>query len=82
MERFNEDIVACYLYTITKHGYPPVAEKTPLHLEEFSKLGFASIELEGIREEHLNGMFAQRHKLKKKADQLGLKVPVFCTAQL
>lgn len=79
MERFHEDIVACYLYTITKHGYPPVAKDAPLHLEEFSQLGFTSIELEGIREEHLNGMFAQRKELKEQADQLGLKVPVFCT---
>jgi sugar phosphate isomerase/epimerase len=79
MKRFHEDIVACYLYTITKHGYPPLAKDATKHLDEFAELGFTSIELEGIRKEHLNGMFAQRHKLKEKADQLGLKVPVFCT---
>lgn len=79
MERFHEDIIACYLYTITKHGYPPVAGDAPLHLEEFSKLGFTSIELEGIRKEHLNGMHAQRNELREKIDQMGLKVPVFCT---
>lgn len=79
MERYNEDIVACYLYTITRHGYPPVAWDSPIHLDEFSRLGFTSIELEGIREEHLNGMHAQRHALKDKVDGQGLKVPVFCT---
>jgi sugar phosphate isomerase/epimerase len=79
MERFHEDIVACYLYTITKHGYPPVAGDAPQHLEEFSKLGYTSIELEGIREEHLEGIFGQRHAIREKADALGLKVPVFCT---
>ncbi|MFO7668588.1 MAG: sugar phosphate isomerase/epimerase family protein [Bacteroidales bacterium] len=79
MKGFHEGIIACYLYTITKHGYPPVAGDALLHLEEFSKLGFTSIELEGIREEHLDGMFAQRYALRKKADALGLKVPVFCT---
>jgi hypothetical protein len=25
MEEIHKDIVACYLYVITKHGYPPVA---------------------------------------------------------
>ena len=79
MERYNENIVACYLYTITRHGYPPVAGEAPKHLDEFSRLGFTSIELEGIREVHLDGMYAQRQTLKEKADGLGLKVPVFCT---
>ncbi len=79
MERYNEGIVACYLYTITRHGYPPLAWDSPIHLDEFSRLGFTSIELEGIREEHLNAMFTQRHALKDKADGQGLKVPVFCT---
>jgi sugar phosphate isomerase/epimerase len=78
MKGFHEGIIACYLYTITRHGYPPVAVDAPLHLEEFSTLGFRSIELEGIREEHLDGMFAQRYALREKADALGLKVPVFC----
>lgn len=79
MKRFHEDIVACYLYTITKHGYPPVANDASLHLDEFSRLGYTSIELEGIREDHLESMFAQRHSLKKRADDLDLKIPVFCT---
>lgn len=79
MERFHEDIVACYLYTITKHGYPPVAGDATMHLDEFNRLGFTSVELEGIREEHLDGMYEQRHELRTKADDLGLKVPVFCT---
>jgi sugar phosphate isomerase/epimerase len=79
MERYNENIVACYLYTITRHGYPPVAEDAAMHLDEFSKLGFSSVELEGIREEHLRGMYEQRQELRTRADELGLKVPVFCT---
>ena len=78
MERFHKDIVVCYLYTITKHGYPPVAQNSLQHLDEFSELGFTSIELEGIREEHLEGMYQQRYELKSKADELQLEVPVFC----
>lgn len=71
--------MACYLYTITKYGYPPEAGDAPMHLEEFSKLGFTSVELEGIREVHLDGMFEQRYALRQQADALQLKVPVFCT---
>lgn len=78
MHKFHKDIVACYLYTITKHGYPPDAAGALLHLDEFSRLGFASIELEGIRKEHLEGMYHQRHELREKADALQLEVPVFC----
>ena len=78
MERFHKDIVACYLYTITKHGYPPQAADAMQHLDEFNQLGFASIELEGIREEHLEGMYRQRHTLRNRADELQLEVPVFC----
>ncbi len=78
MERFHKDIVACYLYTITRHGYPPVAGDAPKHLDEFSGLGFTSIELEGIREEHLEGIYQQRNELRGRADLLQLEVPVFC----
>jgi sugar phosphate isomerase/epimerase len=78
MKAYHKDIVACYLYTITRHGYPPVAGDALKHLDEFSELGFRSIELEGIREEHLDGMYGQRHELRSRADSLGLEVPVFC----
>ena len=50
-KKIHHDIVACYLYIISKYGYPPAAGDTLSHLEEFSGMGFSSIELEGIREE-------------------------------
>lgn len=78
MDTFHKDIVACYLYTISRHGYPPKAGDALQHLDEFSKLGFKSIELEGIREEHLDGMYAQGQQLRIRADELQLQVPVFC----
>jgi sugar phosphate isomerase/epimerase len=78
MEGIHKDIVAAYLYVITRHGYPPGAADSLQHLEEFKGLGFKSIELEGIRREHLEGMYGIREKLRSKADALGLKVPVFC----
>jgi sugar phosphate isomerase/epimerase len=78
MERIHEDIVACYLYAITRHGYPPVAADSLAHVAEFKKLGFTSIELEGIRNEHLEGVHSIRTQIRDKADDLGIKIPVFC----
>ncbi len=74
----HPDIVACYLYIIGKYGYPPAAGDTLAHMEEFSALGFNSIELEGIREEHLEQIFGMKEQIKEKAEALNLQVPVFC----
>jgi len=79
MEGIHEDIVACYLYAITKHGYPPVAADALSHLEEFKELGYTSIEMEGIRDVHLEGVYSIRTQIREKADALGIKIPVFCT---
>ncbi len=75
---FHKDIVACYLYIITKHGYPPDAAKSFKHLHEFKDLGFRSIEMEGIREEHLDGVHSIRNEIRAEAELLGLSIPVFC----
>jgi len=78
MERIHRDIVACYLYVITRHGYPPVAADALNHLDELKELGYKSIELEGIRKEHLQGVHSIRTEIREKADRLGIEVPVFC----
>ncbi len=78
MNYHHPDIIAAYLYIIGKYGYPPSAENGLEHLEEFAALNFKSIELEGIREKHLNAVFEMRDQLKAKADSLNLEIPVFC----
>lgn len=75
---FNERIVCCYLYPITKYGYPPAANKTPMYITEMQNLGFKSIELEGIRKEHLEGVYALKDTIKLQLDQNHLEVPYFC----
>lgn len=75
---FDKKIICCYLHPITKYGYPPPAEKTNLYLEEMSKLGFTSVELEGIREVHLMKVYEMRFEIKKKLDELNLELPFFC----
>jgi len=78
MRRFHKDIVACYLYPITRHGYPPEASGSLQHLEEFAFLGFSSVELEGIHARHLGEMEAMSEQILAKANQVQLEVPVFC----
>lgn len=38
MERIHKDIVAAYLYIITRHGYPPKAKDSLEHLAELKDL--------------------------------------------
>ena len=78
MKSYHPDIIACFLYIIGKYGYPPPAKDSIMHLEEFSTMGFRSIELEGIREEHLLKIFEMRSDLKAKAADLKMEIPVFC----
>ncbi len=78
MKKFDSSLVCCYLYPITKYGYPPEAVNTLNHIEEMSNLGFSSIELEGIREQHLLQIYKLRFEIKKKLTALQLEVPYFC----
>lgn len=75
---YPSHIVCCYLYPITRYGYPPQAGDSLKHIREMKDLGFASIELEGIREAHLSQMHALRHELRAALDEHQLAVPYFC----
>lgn len=74
----NKKITCCYLYTISRHGYPPPVEKTLNYLDEYKALNFSSIELEGIRKDHLKSMYKMRKKISQKLKELELQVPYFC----
>lgn len=78
MPPFSAQIVCCYLYPITKYGYPPPAKNTHLYLQEMKELGFQSVELEGIRSEHLWEIYNQRHQIHQQLQLLNLSVPYFC----
>ncbi len=71
-------ITCCYLYPITKYGYPPAAEDTLTYIDEFKSLGFSSIELEGIRKEHLMKMYSRKTEIAEYVKKNELKVPYFC----
>ena len=74
----NEKIICTYLYTITKYGYPPDAANTLNYIDEMSALGFKSIELEGIREEHLKIVYDMRFDIKNSLVKNDLNLPIFC----
>jgi sugar phosphate isomerase/epimerase len=71
-------IVCSFLYVITKYGYPPPPEETPQYLAEMKTLGFQSVELEGIRRDHLLGVYDRLAEIAETAEQLDLQVPYFC----
>jgi len=71
-------ISCCWLYAITKYGYPPSLADTFKVLKEMKALGFDSVELEGVRRDNLMEVYAQRHELKKLCDSEGLRVINFC----
>jgi sugar phosphate isomerase/epimerase len=71
-------ISCCWLYAITKYGYPPSIENTFRALGEMKSLGFQYVELEGVRRENLLAVYEKRHELKKFCDGEGLKVINFC----
>jgi len=75
---FDENIICTYLFLISKYGYPPSARDTLKHIDEIRGLGFKSLELEGIRQEHLLSMHEIRHQIAKKITECDLKVPYFC----
>lgn len=71
-------ISCCWLYAISKYGYPPSIPDTHRAVEEMAALGFSNVELEGLKEENLQAVHHERKALKKRCDDLGLKVVNFC----
>ena len=71
-------ISCCWLYAITKYGYPPSIENTFKVLGEMKNLGFEYVELEGVRRANLMAVYEARHELKRFTDGEGVKVVNFC----
>lgn len=71
-------ISCCWLYAISKYGYPPSLPDTYRALEDMAGLGFTAVELEGVREENLRAVHNERKALKQRCDDLGLRVVNFC----
>jgi sugar phosphate isomerase/epimerase len=71
-------ISCCWLYAISKYGYPPSLPDTHRAIEEMAALGFKHVELEGVGEENLRAVHEERKALKQRCDDLGVSVVNFC----
>lgn len=71
-------ISCCWLYAITKYGYPPSLPDTFNALSEMKAMGFDYVELEGVREDNLMEVYQRRADLKAHCDSLGVQVVNFC----
>ncbi len=68
----------CWLYAISKYGYPPSIEDTLKVMDEIADLGFTYMEMEGVREENMKAVWDARKRIKDKAKERGLKLMNFC----
>jgi len=71
-------ISCCWMYAITKYGYPPSVDDSLRALEDMARLGFRFVEMEGVREENMIAVHRERHTIKRHADDLGLAFVNFC----
>jgi len=71
-------IACCWLYAISKYGYPPSIPDTFAAMEDMARLGFTNVELEGVRKDNLLAIHSRRAELKSHCEKLGLRVVNFC----
>lgn len=71
-------ISCCWLYAISKYGYPPSLENTKKVLKEMKSIGFKYVELEGVRNDGMKMIYQHREELKDLCNNLGLKIINFC----
>lgn len=68
----------CWLYAISKYGYPPSIDNVFKALKEMADMGFEYVELEGVREENLKEVYNNRERIKNYCKDLGVKIINFC----
>jgi sugar phosphate isomerase/epimerase len=71
-------ISCCWMYAISKYGYPPSIDDTFRALDDMARLGFTFVELEGVREENMMAVYQHRHDFRQHAENLGLRFVNFC----
>jgi len=71
-------INCCWLYAISKYGYPPSLRDTFKVIEEIANLGFENFELEAVGEKNLNEIYNHKNEIRQRCDNQGLKVINFC----
>ena len=68
----------CWLYAISKYGYPPSIENTFRVIEEAANLGFHYMEMEGVREKNMREVYQHKKAIKDACEARGIKIMNFC----
>lgn len=68
----------CWLYAISKYGYPPPMDKVFKALEEMAEMGFKYVELEAVGYRNLRELLENKAKLREHVSSLGLKIVNLC----
>ena len=71
-------ICCCWLYAISRYGYPPSLEDTFKVIREMKEMGFEAIELEGVKEKNLLEVSENRKEIKYFCEELNLDIVNFC----
>lgn len=72
-------ISCCWLYAISRYGYPVPVDDIPAALGAMAELGFRYVELEGASAyDNLHELSDRRHEIKALCERLGLQVVNFC----
>lgn len=66
-------ISSCWMYAISKFGYPPSLEDTFQALKNMRDFGLHYLEMECLLHENTQIIYQNRHEIKKRADDLGAK---------
>lgn len=70
-------ISCCWMYVISKYGFPPKVENVFKGIKEMSELGFEFIEMEAVGADNLNEIIRNRDNILKLCNELGLKIANF-----
>ncbi len=71
-------ISCCWLYAISKYGYPPSLEDTKKVIKEIGELGFKYFELEGVGNQGMKMVYDHRQEIKEVCLENQVEVINFC----
>lgn len=78
MGLFTRQVTCAYLYPITLYGYPPDIRDTVKHIEEMARMGFRSIELEGIGPSNIQYLHQHQDAIGEALTRYDCSLPVLC----
>jgi len=71
-------VSCCWLYAISKYGYPPTLDNMFKALEEISNMGFEYSEIEALGYDNLREILENKRRLKEHMESLNIKIINVC----